>query len=237
MIGPHPISEDTLAVRPGNVPFELLTPEGFDILGIVVKKAALAAYLAEVEHRDLSSFLFLRPALAIGVPRKNAVRACITQMLDEAVRSDTALQHAASRKAMRDAIFSLLLDVLAVDETRTFRLPPNVNRYRIVTRVRDYVVERSDESVTVLDLCREFHVSRRTLQYCFQDVLGMSPLSYLRAIRLNGVRRDLRNDRTCHPTVQDTAASWGFWHLGQFARDYRKLFGENPSESLRARRC
>jgi AraC family ethanolamine operon transcriptional activator len=33
--------------------------------------------------------------------------------------------------------------------------------------------------------------------------------------------------------VQDVAAAWGFWHLSQFATDYRKLFGVRPSETLK----
>ncbi len=81
------------------------------------------------------------------------------------------------------------------------------------------------------ELCEQLHVSRRTLQYCFQDVLGMAPATYLRALRLNGVRRDLRGRAAA--SVQDAAAAWGFWHLSQFATDYRRMFGARPSETLR----
>jgi AraC family ethanolamine operon transcriptional activator len=35
--------------------------------------------------------------------------------------------------------------------------------------------------------------------------------------------------------VRDVAADWGFWHFSQFSSDYRKLFGQSPSESLRQR--
>ncbi|WP_069265908.1 helix-turn-helix domain-containing protein [Paraburkholderia nodosa] len=81
-------------------------------------------------------------------------------------------------------------------------------------------------------LCEQLHVSRRTLQYCFQDVLGMAPATYLRALRLNGARRDLCGRAA--GSVQDVAAAWGFWHLSQFATDYRRMFGMRPSEALRA---
>jgi AraC family ethanolamine operon transcriptional activator len=33
--------------------------------------------------------------------------------------------------------------------------------------------------------------------------------------------------------VADIAIRWGFWHMGQFARDYRAMFGELPSETLK----
>ena len=49
-------------------------------------------------------------------------------------------------------------------------------------------------------------------------------------MRLNGVRRELRQGRAA---VQDVAARWGFWHMGQFSRDYKQQFGELPSVTLR----
>ncbi|MEO6964901.1 MAG: helix-turn-helix domain-containing protein, partial [Acidobacteriaceae bacterium] len=111
----------------------------------------------------------------------------------------------------------------------------NVNRYRIVTQIRDYIIANRNQVITVPDLCRNFYISRRMLQYCFQEVVGMTPVAYLRALRLNGARRDLRDVASEYATVQDIAATWGFWHLSQFARDYQRLFGELPSASLRAR--
>jgi AraC family transcriptional regulator, ethanolamine operon transcriptional activator len=50
------------------------------------------------------------------------------------------------------------------------------------------------------------------------------------------VRRGLR-EAEAGATVQDVAARWGFWHLGQFSLDYKKHFFELPSETLsRARK-
>ena len=91
-----------------------------------------------------------------------------------------------------------------------------------------------DEPLTVEDLCRVLAVSRRTLQYSFQEVLQINPVSYLRAMRLNGVRRALKAADPARQSVQDIAARWGFWHLSHFANDYRRMFGELPSETLRS---
>jgi AraC family ethanolamine operon transcriptional activator len=51
-------------------------------------------------------------------------------------------------------------------------------------------------------------------------------------VRLNGVRRELRHG-TAELRIGDVAARWGFWHQSQFAADYRTLFGELPSQTLR----
>jgi len=74
--------------------------------------------------------------------------------------------------------------------------------------------------------------SRRKLQYCFQETLGISPVTYLRIIRLNSVHRELLTlDST--KQVQNIATKWGFLHLSRFANDYKQLFGERPSDTLK----
>jgi AraC family ethanolamine operon transcriptional activator len=88
-----------------------------------------------------------------------------------------------------------------------------------------------DEHLTVQDLCRVTGVSIRTLEYVFLERFGVSPKEYLKAHRLNGVRRELRRAHAAAIRISDVANRWGFWHMGQFAADYRRLFGELPSET------
>lgn len=78
-------------------------------------------------------------------------------------------------------------------------------------------------------------MSRRTLQYSFETILGISPLRFLRVTRLNQVRRALAEagEVGSGHTVTQISAEWGFWHAGQFAKDYKQLFGESPSDTLR----
>ncbi|MGB3666975.1 MAG: helix-turn-helix domain-containing protein, partial [Bermanella sp.] len=89
-----------------------------------------------------------------------------------------------------------------------------------------------ERAITLSELCEACHTSRRTLQNSFESILGLSPIQYLRYTRLNGVRRDLKQAKTGE-TIGDIAARWGFWHLGQFAKDYKNVFGELPKETLK----
>ena len=112
--------------------------------------------------------------------------------------------------------------------------PPSFNtRQLVVERARNYLFDHIDETVTVADLCINVRVSRRTLQYSFQDVYGVTPVQYLRAMRLNSVRRELKHVNAPRTTVADIAARWGFFHLSHFATDYAQMFGERPSETHR----
>jgi AraC family ethanolamine operon transcriptional activator len=87
------------------------------------------------------------------------------------------------------------------------------------------------EPLSLLDLCRELDVSERTLHYAFQEVRGLSPMAYFMAIRLNAVRQELKTAPDT-ATVHEIAQRWGFWHTGEFAAAYRRLFGELPSQTL-----
>lgn len=72
---------------------------------------------------------------------------------------------------------------------------------------------------------------QRTLRYAFREQFGVGPKQHLQSVRLSGVRRDLRRAEA-GVKLADVANRWGFWHLGQFAADYRRQFCELPSETL-----
>jgi AraC family ethanolamine operon transcriptional activator len=82
------------------------------------------------------------------------------------------------------------------------------------------------------DLAQAADVSVRTLQTAFLDYYGVSPLRYLTLRRLHEVRDELRKADPDETTVTSIAARFGFWQFGRFAGQYRRLFGEKPSETL-----
>ncbi len=83
------------------------------------------------------------------------------------------------------------------------------------------------------DVCAVLDVSRRALHDAFLAVRGMSLHRFLRLRRLNLVREALRSHAGGPAQVKAAALDFGFWHFGRFAREYRALFGEMPSETLR----
>lgn len=132
------------------------------------------------------------------------------------------------RNNLRDGLFQYLIDVL--DSNYEIQLSSTA-RKRIVDKARQYVLSRHDHPPTILELCNEIGTSRRKLQYCFHENLGINPVAFLRLVRLNAAHRDLITES--HGAVQDVAARWGFLHLSRFASEYRQLFAELPSETLK----
>jgi AraC family ethanolamine operon transcriptional activator len=229
------IGADVIALRPGNTAFELLTPDAFNILGVVITAQVLERHAREVEHVEVHASLHGRELLQIGSAAKRRFAGFVLSTL-VAIAENKAVQASPSaQRELQQAILSGLVSLLGMIGHEPRISTANRHRQRLVNRVRDYVLARHNCTVTVPDLCREFHVSRRTLHNSFCQVLDVSPAAYLRSMRLNAVRRELKNPDSSYRNVQDVAAAWGFWHLSQFACDYRHLFGELPSAALRGR--
>lgn len=139
-----------------------------------------------------------------------------------------------SKAVLNDMRFSLpqqLISNLALSHTE-YHKPNYRRRDRALGVAKAYLSEQAQEPVTVRDLCQAAEVSERTLRYAFLEHFGVSPKSYLLAMRLNGVRRQLYNSDPASTTIADVANYWGFWHMGQFAASYRRFFGELPSQTL-----
>jgi len=74
----------------------------------------------------------------------------------------------------------------------------------------------------------------RTLEYVFRNYFDVTPKAYLKSRRLVAVRHELLRSLHSKALINEIANRWGFWHMSQFATDYRRFFGELPSETLRA---
>jgi AraC family ethanolamine operon transcriptional activator len=106
---------------------------------------------------------------------------------------------------------------------------------RIVAAAEAFMEADLSRPVYTEALCAALGVSPRRLHDAFRAALGMSPHTYLKARRLMLVRRALLSQEDGPDLVKSVALGHGFWHLGHFARDYRALFRELPSETLASR--
>jgi AraC family ethanolamine operon transcriptional activator len=117
---------------------------------------------------------------------------------------------------------------------------PNVgrrNRMAYVNSARDYIEAHLDSPLGLETLARETGVTLRTLEIAFREYFDTTPLRYVKMRRLHAARRRLLKASGPGLTVSEVAMDYGFTHQGYFARDYRSLFGESPSETLRPHRA
>ena len=76
-------------------------------------------------------------------------------------------------------------------------------------------------------------MNARTLSRAFKKRYGMGPMTFLKERRLEHAQRTLLAADSESTSVTEIATQLGFYHLGQFSKDYRQAFQELPSETLR----
>ena len=101
-----------------------------------------------------------------------------------------------------------------------------------VRRAMD-LVERSSRPITALDLAVACGVSQRTLEHGFRELLGVTPAAYLRVHRMNLAHHALADADPRLHSVTEIALESGFSHPGRFSAEYRAMFGQLPSETLK----
>lgn len=101
-----------------------------------------------------------------------------------------------------------------------------------IKRAEQYIEEHAHDPITVCDMAEHVGVSTRSLFTGFRKYRNTSPMLYLKEVRLTRVREQLLRGQTGRTTVTAVAYQWGFGHLGHFTTDYKRRFGESPSETL-----
>ncbi|MGS0683326.1 helix-turn-helix domain-containing protein [Shewanella sp. 125m-7] len=142
-------------------------------------------------------------------------------------------QYPAVQQMLCDTILKFALASLTAHKPISNKLPSHSQRVKGVRRVLEYLHHFNDELPTVAQLCTVAKLSERNLQYAFKEYLSVTPIQYLRLVRLNGVRRDLIASSYAKGKVMDIALRWGFVELGRFSGEYKQLFQELPSHTLR----
>jgi AraC-like DNA-binding protein len=146
---------------------------------------------------------------------------------DPASAVDTQLTH--------DLEYSLIDTVHGILNMRASRSRGRGRSHHrlIVDRFRMLLEAHEEGPVSLVDISRRIGTSGRTLRLACQEHLAVSPLRYVFLRRMRSARRALLQADPDILHVTDIATDHGFWELGRFAVNYRKLFGESPSATLR----
>jgi AraC-like DNA-binding protein len=140
--------------------------------------------------------------------------------------NDTVLGHALEH--------SLMMALRQVLSTYTSRTPASLRTFHalvLVQRFRALIQAQTPGPLRMSEI--NLGASARSLRQACQEILGVSPLQYVMLRRMQVVRRALLNGDPAVDRVTDIATESGFWELGQFSVNYRRLFGESPSATLK----
>ena len=98
--------------------------------------------------------------------------------------------------------------------------------------VRSFLLDSLEETMTIQSIVEEFKTSDKTLENSFRSLFGITPKRFMDLLKLNRAHEDLHHADTQTTNVSAIATKWGFSHFGRFAKEYKRLFGVLPSETL-----
>jgi AraC-like DNA-binding protein len=214
---------------------EVLTPPEFEALFLCFSRAAAAAELEKLLDREVHTDLVFSPALRL----KTAAGQRLTAICGELRRTlySTDQQQVTDSLPLRqleDEFIQLLLQTQPHNYTRLLNRGSRAGS-RQLEDAQQYMRSNAHLPLTLGDICQAAGVNARTLQNSFRKKQGCTPMEFLRNIRMQEVRAGLENPAEC-TSVSREAARWGFLHFGRFSSEYRALYGELPSETLRRAR-
>ena len=171
--------------------------------------------------------------LPVDPLRCEGLRAYLRQIFALVASDPGRLEQPSSQRLILEDLLPLLLEALIHGAHQGGRLPRPPARIEIVKAAQCWLHDHPQQPITLAELCRQVHASRRSLIQGFRDHLGMGPMAYVKLHRLHGVRRLLLGADPDQVRIGSIAAEWGFLNAGHFARDYRLLFSELPRDTLR----
>lgn len=135
------------------------------------------------------------------------------------------------RRQVARTILTMLLNGQANNYSEEIKAVDIPGAPKNIQRAYDYIMAHYGEDISIDDIVRVSGISARSLFAGFKRYKGISPMMALKTRRLQAVHEDLKL-LDSHETITQIAYKWGFSHMGNFAKDYKKMFGELPSETV-----
>lgn len=102
-----------------------------------------------------------------------------------------------------------------------------------ITKVINWMKSHFTEDIPIDDLATKASMSPSTFRQHFRVITGMSPLQYLKQLRLQDARQLMLNEDL---DASSAAVRVGYESASQFSREYTRLFGAPPLRDIKQMR-
>ncbi|MGX1309426.1 AraC-like DNA-binding protein [Amorphus suaedae] len=187
--------------------------------------------MPEADRTALEPVLFA-PSPTVEEARTASLFAFLRALAGDARAGDVGWAH--PRLAERAGAVLADLMLTALDHSAGgWLIHAGSARPQALSRAEEFIKVHAREPLRLDDIAEAAGVRPRTLHKAFQHHLGLTPIAYVRQVRLDLARRDLMEAARSGRTVTDVATDCGFDHLSKFAGSYKARYGESPSETVR----
>lgn len=227
-----PVGSDFAFMQSPLKPVEVLTTPNYEALFLRISREAVMHELENMLGREVHTEIVFAPAVRLRSAGGQRLRALCSELRRAAPCTCNAhADNSLPLRKLEEDIISLLLCAQSHNYTRLLNRRQEAGHYQLNT-AEQYIRANAHLPLSLGEICQAVGVNARTLQHSFRRKRGCTPMEFLRNVRMEEVRNGLTqpNDNT---SVSAEASRWGFLHFGRFSGEYRRLYGELPSETLR----
>ena len=228
-------SGNTIQIYKPGTELEMITHPFFEAIDISIAEDAFNELNQQWGFPELDQLIGTREMVIcnpeIMQKLRNTLQAiCITvNSSPDLLKEDIGLQD-----IIKYEIPYLLAQALMTAEIQELKTTPSKQAFALKTAI-DYIQATPPNKVSLYKFCTDNDINERTLQRAFLEQYGISPKSFAKAHQLSNVYKILSHSDSDITRISDIASSYGFRHMSQFAADYRRHFGELPTETLKVR--
>jgi AraC-like DNA-binding protein len=231
-VGGYRVMPQDCVVLSSSAEVEAVTHRQSDAIALTISENVWGDDAARLQSRGLA----LRPGVYLLACNARSI-AALQNRIHFALQGCNRMADPNANPSLRHALTESLIDQL----NRIARDPPylcaqrreRTRRHTGVELARHYIREHLTDPIRLADLCSHTHLRARSLEYGFHEILCLSPMCYVKMLRLNEVHRQLLSITRARRSISELALDAGFRHLSQFAVDYKRLFLESPSATRR----
>ena len=203
--------------------FQASLEKPFFSISLEIDPSAVTDLLLDLGEREPPSAQrqTAQPGMFVS-PLSDDLTGCITRLL-------TALDSPLDRRILAPlAVREILYRVLSGEQGDLLRaVALHDSRSHRIARVVRFLTARYGEPLTISEIAREAHMSPSTLHHTFKEVTSVSPLQYLKQIRLHQARLLMLQDGL---SAGEVAHRVGYGSPSQFSREFKRLFGVAPTQ-------
>jgi AraC-like DNA-binding protein len=219
-----------------NLPLSMSWDANAPQLALRIERSEVEYHCVQHLGHNLDRPLEFDPELDLTTPGGHYFLQLISVLADAIKLDDHPLHHSLVLKQFE----SMLINALVYGQPNNLRerldcaSKPRAPLPHFVKRTEEFMRAHADQPLSIEQLAEHAGVSVRTLFAGFRDFCDTTPMAYLRNLRLEQVHLELSRQQQ-EDSVTDIAFKWGFAHLGRFAQEYKRRYGEAPSTTLRFR--
>ncbi len=191
------------------------------IMGIILRitPQVIGEILFEMETEPV-------PAKSISSSLYNAKTT--DKLIDSCIRLVNTLESKNETKVLGPCyVKEILFRILNGENGNILRELANNNRgFYQIARVINNIHENYSQPIVIPALAKEAGMSPTAFHSAFKSVTSISPLQYIKNIRLHKAKEFIQNEGE---KVNTAATRVGYESTSQFSREYKRFFGTSPT--------